>query len=342
MLNFSHTLSTLGNFMKIIFLMLFISCSLFSRGVISDVSIAPSELNHKRLPMMIKGKTEVGINGYVLSSQNEADIKLFIRAYDQGDITLRGFGECGSIFSSSQKGFGFYEFDLKNILPTETCFLSIISRANTLEAPAIGTFLLRTMDDPNVKALRTTVNRVAREGLNWIQLKSSNLIDEPRGILSAGITENRKIILHPKGSSGKIIINGCGMKDVFEFDKKGEWQTSIDTLYRHHGTIEKECAFNILVNNNDYLKESAIVYISPYRESGAFVSSPFVSENGSKLCFEFFDRNIIGIRINETYIRNGNRKLCVKKTSSYNVEGVTSKSRVFWGTYDGQNWLDMK
>jgi hypothetical protein len=306
-----------------------------------DLAKAPSDLNHNRIPINIDGQVEVGINGTI---SGQSIIKA--RAYYKGSVAIRGLGDCGYYLEEGIAGLGWVNFNVADLPQNEFCLYHIQSRINILDAPAIGKVLVRRFLDPNVKPLQIMMNNVKRLGVNWVQLKESPLtfLSQRVAKSGAGITEDRKITVYPSGKSGKMIITGCGVREIYYYENAPYWETSVDNLYKDIGRINKDCVFTITANNDDTLKESASFLVTVYSEEGGFLAAPLVTEGKrGRICFEFTDRNVIGLRVNDFITKNINSKIaCVFKKDQYEVEGTTSKMRIFWGTYKDNQWISVK
>lgn len=323
-------------------LLCLMSCSLLSCMPDKDTVAAPAMFNHKRLPIKINGTTEIGINGLAITSETDTSEDIFARSFDKGSLRIRGLDICGYVNGYGVEKFGWGPFELRDLPEEDICIYNIESRANKLDSPAIGSIVVRYFNDPNVEPLKIKMNGVERLGVNWVQLKASEIAVRGESQKSnAGIMENRDITIYPS-SSGKVIITGCGVKNMV-YDYNGVWSTTVDNLYKHLGGVAKDCVFTITANNIDALKESATILVSTYRDLGGFLDAPIVKNDGKEKCFEFTDMYVVGLRVNNKIVKNWNtKKLCVDKTSYYEVEGITSNLRLFYGIHNGSEWVVVK
>jgi hypothetical protein len=310
---------------------------------VKDQAKSPAELNHNRIPIQIDGQSEVGINGTI---SGQSIIKA--RAYYKGSVSIRGLEDCGYYLEEGIAGLGWVSFNASELPQNEFCLYHVQARINRLDSPAIGKVLIRRFLDPNVKPLQITMNNVKRLGVNWVQLKESVslMVSKAHNEMGeeSGISEDRKIIVYPSGKTGKMIITGCGIREIYYYDNTPEWQTTVDNLYKSIGQLNKDCVFTITANNDDTLKESATFLVSVYKEEGGYLAAPLVSIDRSA-CFEFTDNNVIAIRINTVRSKKINQtRMCITRNDAeeYEVEAITSKQRVFWGTYKGDKWISTK
>jgi hypothetical protein len=319
------------------FFFIFVLLASCSCQVVKDQAKSPEELNHNRLLIDIDGQKEVGINGTI---SGLSIIKG--RAYGKGSVGIRGLGNCGYYSEVGIGGLGWVIFNVSNLSQDEFCLYHLESNANKLDAPGIGKVLVRRFNDPNIRPLKVTMNRVTRLGVNWLQLKESALektVAHVSGRIGDGINEDKNIIVYPSGKSGKMIITGCGVSTVYYYSNSFEWKTTVDNLYKEIGSINQDCVFTITANNDDTLKESCTVLVSVYKEEGGFLAAPMVSIESKRACFTCTDRNAIGIRVNNSWTLK-HQSLCIPRTSDdrYEIESITSKQRVFWGVYLKDHW----
>ena len=314
-----------------------------------DIGANPSKLNHNRVPINIDNNIEIGISGVILTDTDK-DIK--VRSYGYGSVSLRGLNECGFF---SEKGsnlkYGWVTFNTKELINQDLCTYTLESRSNILDAPAIGKVIVKRYIDPNVIPLKIRMNGITKNGVNWVQLKEQALNFAYMGDITNtkdGIPEGHDITVFPSGKKGKMIITGCDVREVYYYDdtiddlSKG-WRTTIDNLYKSIGGINKDCVFTITANNDDMLKESASFIVSVYRESGGFLTAPIVDDVGKRICFEFTDRNVVGLRVADVITNKVNtKKLCVFPRTQYEVEGITSNLRIFYGVYKNNEWETIK
>ena len=79
-----------------------------------------------------------------------------------------------------------------------------------------------------------------------------------------------------------------------------------------------------------------------YNGAGSFLDAPLMdTDSWGNSCFKFMDPYVVGVFVNSKWKKNST-SLCVDKAALYQVEGVTSKGRIFYGEYDGTQWVDMK
>ena len=310
------------------------SCA--SCQLVKDLADPPSKFEQDRLITTISGNLEVGINGTIDPNQS-----LYVRSYGRGSISLRGLGDCGYITSAAVDKLGWLKFDQTFLPDKEFCLYVVQSHTNGFDAPATAHVLVRRFKDPNVKPLTTIVNRVKRDGVNWVQLpadiaKTTTILAEES---DGGIYEDRDIVVMLNNHPGKLNVTGCSgiTPTTTEYSNQQSITIKIDALYREVGHVF-DCVFTITANHDDALKESASVFVKVYKESGSFLDAPLASI-GSKACFQFTDPYVIGMLVNDKWLQKS--KVCVDKNNSYRVEGVTSRHRIFYGEYDGQKWMRM-
>lgn len=316
---------------------LIMSCS--SCQIIKDQAVAPSELDQNRILFQIETKNEVGIHGTIAT-----DKPILIRDYGAGTVTLRGMGDCGYITSGAAKEPGWISIDPASLPDKEFCLYSAQLTTNGFDAPAIGHVLVRRFTDPNVKPLKTEVNGEIRDGVNWVQLRadSDQASTQLANLLgNGGIFEDRDVLVYLGWHSGKLNITGCGMRpNVIEYTHMNVYRLTVDYLYKEIGNVVKSCVFTITANHDDAVKESASVFVKTYKGTGSFLDAPMVEVTDSDVCFRFQDPYVAGMAVNGKY--SGNSSMCVSKASGYIVEGVTSKSRMFYGEHSGTQWVVLK
>jgi len=325
-------------------LIIFTSCR-----ITQDLGVSPASLNQQRMVMIYKNKTEIGIHGGTDYNQI-----LKVRVSGKGEMSIRGLGDCGFYRGSSFGGKKYAGLTLSKLPNKEVCIYGLTLRIDGLDSASRGLFILRRFKNPLIKPLKTKVNLVEREGVNWVQLKKdSQMISYKKelDIRAAGIYENRDIEIYPSGNSGHINIAGCGIKKVVDFNFRENqpkvWKTNLRSLYK--GMIEKGCTFDILVNNRGYqFKEAATILVHVYNDYGSFLDAPktYIS-NGIKRvyrCFKFHDPYVIGISVNGYQSRLNSKELCAFKQKKYEVIAITSKQRTFYGIYDERlkDWTSIK
>jgi hypothetical protein len=198
------------------------------------------------------------------------------------------------------------------------------------------------------KWLNITMNGVAREGIGWLQLaenNSNNIYSKNNqdiNISSSGISSIRDIVLRPYGQKGRITINGCNNPEYIEdYDSDNnnvEIKITVDDLFTN-GIVMGSCIFVVQANNDfgcpgDYCKkERAFLYVNAYKEHGAFVALPIVYIKDNKICFDFKDPFVVGVRVDDNISKRLNQsKLCViNDKTTYEVEAITSVLREFYG-----------
>lgn len=305
-----------------------VSCSCMP---VKDLAPAPSTLGHQRLLMSIDGEVHAGVIGVV-----GTDHDLRIQTYKTGTYEMRGIGECGFVWGEGFKDARWVQLDLSSIPRSPVCLLSLVARVNGLDSPATASVLVRRFDDPNVVPLTIAANGRERPGANWLQIPSEG------ARLMGYIPESKEIVLRPSGRSGKIHIRGCGLSESEEFDQPGEWRTNVYALYKSHkGGIDETCVFDFLVNNDDQLKEGASLLVSVYQPYGSFLEAPTTKRDGGRRCFEFQDPYVVSMAVNgDGHDRWNRRQKCVKVTDRYEVDGLTSKMRTFYGVFaeSSQKW----
>ena len=326
--------------MKLIFILLclvFISCN--TGSIKQDVSIAPIDVNHRRLVFNIKDKTFVGIGGTI----SRAD-PVTLQTYNQtGDVAIKGLADCGYTFGTGFKNVYTMDLDLLDTPDQDICVLQLTTRVNGFDAIGYGNLIIRRFTDPNIIPLDIKVNGEVRKGVNWIQIKEDSDYDVAT---LTGITENREVEVYPNGTSGNIVVTGCGISPVVEayYFGAGEphiWRTNLSYLYAQspNKIITKSCVFTVTANNNDSLKQTATFFVAVYKQMGSFLYAPVPIVKEDKMCFEFQDLYVIGVKINEVMSNPNARVLCVPKASQYEVEGITSKFRTFYGIFKENKWL---
>lgn len=321
--------------MPVMFLFL-MSCA--SCQTVKDPAESPSSMDQDRIVMRLNETIEVGIGGLI-----DLNKTVMIRSYGAGTVTIRGLEDCGYITSGATKKTGWIQVNPLTLPNKEFCLYSLQARTNGFDAPVIGHLLVRRFMDPNVRPLKITMNNVMRDGVNWVQLMK----DGPKNLFASngpfqvpyGIFENRDIDIFLGAHRGKLNITGCGMTDVIEYQNQPTMRLTVDYLYRSIGKIEQSCVFTLTANHDDAIKESATIFIKVYSSPGSFLDAP-VAEIGSEACFSFVDPYVVGIAINGDYSKS--RSMCVDKAANYEVEGVTSKNRIFWGLHSGSEWVVTK
>lgn len=297
----------------------------------TDIVPSPASLNQMRLPLSIDQDKEIGIIGTTDSTR-----VLRVGTLTSGIVSIRGLKECGYYEEFGYKDKTSQEFDLRNLPQMDVCQYNLLSKSNSLDAPAIGILIVRNYKDPNVVPLKMTVNNKDFTAIGWVQLKEETVIDR-----NLGITEGRKIALYPSGSKGFVNISGCGITtESYYFDNQNHlWETTLDNLYKQLGSINRSCLFDILVNNEDYLKEGGTILVNVYKGQGSFLGAPVVSTNTWKYtCFEFQDPYVVAICVNKECKGWNKKKMCVDTKGEYEVEGFTSNMRYFYGKYSQGKW----
>jgi hypothetical protein len=321
-----------------LFAILFLLTACACKNVIKDVAPSPVSLDQARALIKVNGVTESGINGAIDSNSS-----VFVRVYGAGSVSLRGLGDCGYITSRATSKLGWVGFALQNLPNKEFCLYTIQSRVDMFDSPSVGHVLVRRFLDPNVKPLTTVVNNVSRKGVNWVQLRADSALHIASTsyvpYLVGGINENKDITVVLNYNSGKLNITGCGTSQVIEYTNAPTYNLTVDELYRDLGGVKQSCIFNITANHASALKESASILVKVYNQNGSFIDAPN-AEMGHDACFEFMDHYVVGIRVNNKWTYKS--RLCVDKAATYEVEGVTSNQRIFYGIHDGADWAEMK
>lgn len=314
---------------SVILLIALASCA--SCQTVKDVADAPSALDQDRSVLLISNVIEVGIHG------TTKDVPIMVRSYGRGSVMLRGLGDCGIVATTATDKVGWVEFN-QSILPKkEFCVYSVQNSTNGFDAPSIGHVLVRRFMDPNVLPLRTVVNLVDREGVNWVQLRedSSPAFNSTMSVPAGGIHEDREIKIYLGGKSGLLNITGCGLATMVQEYSNQEWISfTVDYLMR--GAQLHTCVLTITANHYESLKQSASVLVKTYKGAGSFLSAPLVKDDGDEWCFEFTDPYVVGMMVNDKWSKKS--KMCAGKNSSLKVEGVTSKNRIFYGEFESGEW----
>lgn len=285
-----------------------------------DKADTPSLNNHNRVLLSDRDNNiELGVIGII----NDDLVKT--KLYSDGIAELRGTGDCGSYMGESNNEAGWVEFILPSF-DNKVCVYSVHAHSNVLDYPAIGKVINYKFSNPDIEPLSMKVGDKVREGVNWTQV---------RGEDNRIILESHDITISPKGNSGSVIINGCGLvNDIFTHT--GNVTFNLKLLYKAVNEIKQDCIFTILVNNDDYVKELGIFYVNVFTGLGGYIATPKVYKHFKKQCFEFNDNAVGAISVNGK--TKYNNKLCVKESESYIVETVTRNNRVFYGVYKNGNW----
>lgn len=297
--------------------------------LVKDQGIAPSTLNQDRAVIQVGTDTEVGINGVA-----GVNATIQVQSFGKGSVEIRGLDDCGYVSSAATTSNGWVTFNTASLPGNEFCLYSIQTNTAGFDAPSIGHVLVRRFLDPNVNQLTTTANLITRTGVNWVQVaggSTPSVVSQSSG----GINENRNISVNLGGNSGHLNITGCnGQTSTVMYTNQAAYTTTIDELFQ--GSVVTSCAFTITANHINAVAQSATLYIQVYQDFGSFLDAPIASGN----CFSFTDPYVVGIGVNGQW--SASSKLCATKASTYQVEGVTSNQRVFFGVSDGTNWSVMK
>lgn len=309
-------------------------------GMVTDIANAPADENHHRMVFVGTDSIDsqagsVGIFGVVDSG------KIRVRSYTSGLFEIRGLDDCGYYYGFSTKGYGFAQIDSADLPHNEVCVFSTLYKFNGMDAVATGRLIVRRFTDPNVKRLKIRMNDIDRVGVNWVQIREDVPSHDNVGGVG-GVLESRNIVVYPSGKSGKIIVTGCGIREIYNFSGVQEWKTTIDNLYKQIGGVKKSCLFNVIANNDDALKDAGSVYVSVYKGVGGYIAAPSVKIGSRSACFEFGDEYVVAVMVNGARSKLGSRKICVKKSDEYHVEAVTSKLRSFYGRYRSGVWVEMQ
>lgn len=322
--------------MKILLIsLLFFSCSCIVK---KDEIVAPSDLNHHRMILDIDGAKEIGINGSIDDSKI-----LRIRTFSSGNISIRGLGDCGYYFGKGFNKSKYVDINLSELPDKDVCIYSLVLHQDGLDKSSTGLFLLRKFKSSLIKPLKLKSNLVSRNGINWVQLRKES--DDER----SGISEDREIKIYPSGEYGYLNISGCGYKRKIDFDLKNKNDKFIELNLRdlYRGNISKNCTFDILVNNREIpYKEGATLVVSVYDDFGSFLDTP-ISYNclfKIKKCFKFKDSFIGKISVNDKESGWNKKRKCVRKKKRYEVIGLTSNQRIFYGIFDHSKnkWITIK
>jgi hypothetical protein len=302
---------------------------------VQDQGVAPSTLNQDRIPIQVGSDLEVGINGVA-----GADTTVQVRSYGKGTVEIRGLGNCGYVSSAAINGFGFVTFNTATLPQEEFCLYNLQTDTTGFDAPAIGQLLVRRFLDPNVQPLSITANEAVRSGVNWVQVAGGSGISPLNtSTPDTGITEDRNISVNLGGHSGSLNITGCnGQTSTVLYTNAAAYNTTIDELFQ--GATPTSCVFTITANHTNAVAQSATLLVQVYQKFGSFLDAPIANGN----CFSFTDQYAIGIGINGKWSWNskGSVNGCGDSASSYQVEGVTSNQRIFFGISDGTSWSVMK
>ena len=305
---------------------------LISCKPVKDIAESPSSVGQNRVLIESNGDLSLGIYGAITD-----DTEFKVRVYREGSVSIRGLDVCGLYTSKSVKNSNYVTFNTKDLLNFSTCVYAITSKTKDFDHPQTGYLIMKNYDNPNVRSAFIRVGDRIREGINWTQVR--------KDITTKGlIKEDRFVSILPNGSSGKIIITGCDITPlVYEFNESEWWETSIDNLYKELGPVDKDCVFQFFINNDDALKQEATFLVDVY-DGGSFLDAPAIYRQDDDICFEFIDKYVTGIRINNKFSQHWNtRKMCVlDNKKSYEVEGVTSSGRIFYGIYQDNDWKVMK
>lgn len=325
----------------IFFLLAFLSCLLTycnSNTVKQDSGRIPIDLNHRTVVFSLNNEYFSGVVGTTVFNST-----LKARVYGEGEVEIRGFGDCGYVNPISyQDNRAWFTIPLSELPRKPICLYKIQIRNSNFDNDGIGMIITKDLSAySDVLPAIVTVNEVKRTGVNWIQLAEDYTLELTK--LDGGILESRDIYLYPRGKKGKIIISGCGIqKMIYEFnleENQTYWKTSLDNLYKDLGGIHQSCLFEITINNDDtYIKEDASIFVSVYKKSGAFIARPIYSEEKGKDCFDFVDSNIIGVKVDDSLSDLNEHKLCVTKAEKHTIEAITSNFRTFIGQWENNVW----
>lgn len=315
--------------MKLLLLLTFVLLTSCACQPIKDPGVAPASLNQRRTIIDVNGVKEVGINGFI---NKDSTVKLSLPK--DGTISIRGLSNCGFYSESSSNPTNMIMIDALDLPDEDFCLYSLHSRINAFDAPSIGMLIVRNFNNPNIVPLKVKMNNVQRVGVNWTQIMEMPIVSR------IGINESLKVSLYPTGTTGKLVITGCNIEPIKEFYDQDNINTimnfSIDRLYSK--AIDKDCVFHITANNDDYLMESASVFVSVYKPIGSFLPRPLVTQDSKRICFEFFDKYVVGIIVNDKYIVENNNKICVPFQSKYEIQAATAKMRTFFGVFENNVW----
>ena len=303
---------------------------------VKDIAPAPAVLSQERILIRVAGITEAGISGV-----SGANTTFEVHSFGKGTITLRGLDNCGFVTSGSTTGNGWVTFDTASLPQSEFCLYNLQADTAKFDAPAIGHFMVRRFLNINVKPLEITANLVKRMGVNWVQVAGGNYFVNASSTSvtmdsGGGINEDRTLSVNLGGNSGRLNITGPNGQTTSTFyTNAAAYTTTIDELFQ--GSPVTSGIFTITANHTGAVAQSATLLIKVYDKFGSFLSAPII--NGK--CFTFTDPYIAGMSVNGRWSTSSS--LCARDTAPfYEVEGVTSNQRIFYGISDGTSWSVQK
>lgn len=318
----------------IICALLFLTIVLNRCAIKQDMNDAPDDLNHRRLPISINGKVELGIHGTILENPT-----LYVRSYGLGVLSLHGDDDCGFYDGWSIDTPGWYGFNFPKI-QKEVCIYRLQEKTQHFDAPISGIILHARLKDPLYwRWLRVIMNNTERDGLGWVQVAEENETvqdySEKENNSFNGIYESRDIILKPYGTRGHIRINGCGGPEFnFDYENGESVKLEIDDLFKDK-IVKGSCIFTVISRTeppcpDDFcMNERAFLYVNAYKKHGSFLAGPIVTSEFGKVCFDFKDPFVVATRANKKY--SNKNKICVENTAIIEVEAITSVLREFFG-----------
>lgn len=336
--------------MKIlIFCLLFlvVSCQL-----IKDRGTSPSSLNQMRLVMESGNSKYVGV-----AYSNNASENLSFRVFGEGTYNVRGFGSCGTedsmgggIFNGSfNSKTKWINLDVRSIGMSDVCIFSIEVKPNKFDSNMSGIYYVTPFNNPDILPLKTEHSGFKSDGVIAFQIseESQEFTDEEK---SNAIREDRYFSVYPKSLSGTLKIkSSCKTKnETYSYTEIPYERESLDRpvvvslekIYSDLGGIHRSCSFSVLVNPIDSMKEMSNVFVSVYKSLGSWLPAPLVSKNAiGQTCFEFMDEYTVGIGVNKN--DQFKKKLC-ETDGPFEVFGVTSNLRLFYGVYNNGQWEFVK
>lgn len=322
---------------KIFTVLITVSClavGCASCQLVQDQDVAPSSLSQFRLPIQIGNDVEIGIHGVA-----GANTTVQVQSFGKGTVEIRGLGKCGYISSTATNDVGWVSFNTADLPPNDFCLYNLQANTNGFDAPAIGQLIVRRFTDPNIQPLQLTANGVTRSGVNWVQVAAAGTKTLDTAAIG-GINELRDIELNLGGHSGNLVVTDCkGNTTSTVYTNATTFTTSIDALY-NGAPVNSTCLFTITANHTNAIAQSANLLVAVYQKFGSFLDAPIVNDN----CFSFTDPYAVGISVNGQWSlkSSGQVSLCADKADTYQVEGVTSNQRIFFGVSDGTTWTEMQ
>jgi hypothetical protein len=295
---------------------------------IKDVAESPASLNQMRLVMQDSSKDKtVG----VLPTMDES-FKFMV--FGTGTYSARGFLRCSGHYGGSFKDANW--ITIKPPKRSGVCLMQVEVKENSLDSNISGVFISELFGNPDVLPLSIDVVGKRRLGVNAIQLG-----EHPDGGVRTLISEDTAVKIYTSTKNGTLRSrSSCKDKsgETFLSDsfiiEDGVVTTDLYHLYRNLGGINQSCVFKFLVNPADSLKEGGTLYVHVYKKFGSWLETPLVERRGNRYCFEFTDPYVVGMKVNDKASSLNAQRVCSPLNSRYEVLGVTSSLRLFYGVYD--------